>query len=349
MIHPRDQGKATTREEIAAVVGANPNINFVFHGHETQGTFQLIEPLMDEYSNVYFSIDFPNWNVYWDGVSQNRPRRCDACSSIFWGSSQEASGSSATDVFQASLAAAGGPAAAAARGAALAAEKIAEHPGRIMWGTDRFHVWHYDRTVSQSVIEISRLLIGALPPEVQQPFAFGNAEALFSSYLDPSAEPPIPPTSEAGSASLALLEGDKLAIPSVGIEGALALYVVGPSGAMPDPTPSKVGLYDFTQSFGSRYGGTPGTRGNAVFVGRQSTSGLPGPFFALSDVREGDIVELTYQGALYTYSVMAISEVHQTDGDWDLLLEATQDETITIISDGSQNHRLVVQAERLPE
>ena len=47
-----------------------------------------------------------------------------------------------------------------------------------MWGTDRGHLWTYDEDVSVLLEEFGRALIARLDPEVQEKFAYKNAENL---------------------------------------------------------------------------------------------------------------------------------------------------------------------------
>ena len=56
--------------------------------------------------------------------------------------------------------------------------KIERHPDRFMWGTDRAYKWHYDEEVSVLLEEFGRAFIGRLDPDVQEKFAYKNAESL---------------------------------------------------------------------------------------------------------------------------------------------------------------------------
>ena len=56
---------------------------------------------------------------------------------------------------------------------------IESHPDRFMWGTDRGDaVWNYDPEVGQLLAEYTRAFIGRLDPDVQEKFAYKNAETL---------------------------------------------------------------------------------------------------------------------------------------------------------------------------
>ncbi|MBI2582195.1 amidohydrolase family protein [Candidatus Woesearchaeota archaeon] len=56
---------------------------------------------------------------------------------------------------------------------------IEQYPDQVTWGTDRGDaVWNYDQDVGQMQVKIARAFIGKLKPEVQEKFAYKNAEKL---------------------------------------------------------------------------------------------------------------------------------------------------------------------------
>ena len=56
---------------------------------------------------------------------------------------------------------------------------IEQYPDQLMWGTDRGDaVWNYDWDLGQMQVKIARAFIGKLKPEVQEKFAYKNAEKL---------------------------------------------------------------------------------------------------------------------------------------------------------------------------
>ncbi len=62
-------------------------------------------------------------------------------------------------------------------------ELIEAHPDRFMWGTDRggsAGVWTYDADIGQTLVDYARAFIGRLDPDVQEKFAYKNAERLLS-------------------------------------------------------------------------------------------------------------------------------------------------------------------------
>ena len=56
--------------------------------------------------------------------------------------------------------------------------RIEQHPDQFMWGTDRAADWHFDEEISILVEEFARAFTGRLSPEVQEKFAYKNAERL---------------------------------------------------------------------------------------------------------------------------------------------------------------------------
>lgn len=55
---------------------------------------------------------------------------------------------------------------------------IEAHPDQFTWGTDRWYTWHFDYEVGGLVVEFGRTFIGHLKPEVQEKFAYKNAETM---------------------------------------------------------------------------------------------------------------------------------------------------------------------------
>lgn len=59
---------------------------------------------------------------------------------------------------------------------------IEQYPDQVIWGTDRGDAeWNYDVEVGQIMVEYARAFIGKLKPEVQEKFAYKNAEKLLKS------------------------------------------------------------------------------------------------------------------------------------------------------------------------
>ena len=57
---------------------------------------------------------------------------------------------------------------------------IENNPDQVMWGMDRGYSHHFDDEVHGLLVEYSRAFIGGLDPEVQEKYAYKNAEQLLS-------------------------------------------------------------------------------------------------------------------------------------------------------------------------
>jgi hypothetical protein len=49
-----------------------------------------------------------------------------------------------------------------------------------MWGTDRAADWHHNEEISILIEEFTRAFTGRLSPEVQEKYAYKNAEGLLN-------------------------------------------------------------------------------------------------------------------------------------------------------------------------
>ena len=65
-------------------------------------------------------------------------------------------------------------------------DEIEARPDRFVGGTDRGNTWHFDPEVGAILVEFSGAFIGSLDPEVQEKFAYKNAERLIRG-LSPAA------------------------------------------------------------------------------------------------------------------------------------------------------------------
>jgi hypothetical protein len=140
------------------------------------------------------------------------------------------------------------------------------------------------------------------------------------------------------SASLQIGPADRIRIAKIGVDAALSLQKVTSDGHMPDPPPDQVGIYDFSgvaasAGGGSAYGGTPGS-GNTVVAGRHSSPGGPLPFYRLTSLAGGDMVELSIGGATYAYRVVILCSA--SAGDFTNVVRRTSQEVLTLLTDGTQ-------------
>ena len=145
MIHPGRNQKSN----IGNVLQKNPNVNFLLHGFEIEND---IVDLMDKYPNVYFSID--SAVLY-------------AMQGLFMGSKEQFV-SRFEQEFDVNM----------NRAVNKWKSAVEKHPDRFMWGSDRALLWHYDEDVSILFEEFARAFTGRLSPEVQEKYAYKNAERL---------------------------------------------------------------------------------------------------------------------------------------------------------------------------
>jgi len=147
MIHP----KKSDLEDLDVALGYNPNTILLLHGDE--GIERIIPPLMEKHDNLYYSLDaglmYP-YSVPVDGMTKEK----------FLNNLQS------NEMYHRILASAlhyWGP-------------LIEAHPDRIMWGTDALSTWHIE--VYPELIGFARDFIGGLSPEIQEKYAYKNAERL---------------------------------------------------------------------------------------------------------------------------------------------------------------------------
>lgn len=138
-------------EEFAKTLAAHPNINFIVHGDQIQ---PYIAELMDNYDNIYYSVDMLYGDQYLLRPEVTKQEFLDAVAdtetllAIDW---------------------------------ATWKPLIEEHPTRFMWSTDRGDtVWTFDAEVGQTLANHGRAFIAGLDPAVQELFAYKNARRLMN-------------------------------------------------------------------------------------------------------------------------------------------------------------------------
>jgi len=149
MFHPDGRQE----NEIEEVLQKYPEVKFLLHGPELENS---IINLINKYPNVYYSIDallirLPRSGPY-----------------LYTANNKEEFKLKFTQNFDKML---------------NEAEKswkvkIEQYPDRFMWGTDRAYKWHYDEEISVLLEEFARAFIGKLDTDVQEKFAYQNAEEL---------------------------------------------------------------------------------------------------------------------------------------------------------------------------
>jgi len=151
MIHARK----SDLEDLHEALQHNPKTKILLHGDE--GMEKIIPPLIKENDNIYYSIDAGLMNPYSiPGDDMTKEKFLNNLHS--------------NEMYYQLLA------------SALHYWKplIEAHPDRIMWGTDALSSWHFDQEVYSEVTWFARDFISGLAPDVQDKFAYKNAEKMLS-------------------------------------------------------------------------------------------------------------------------------------------------------------------------
>lgn len=157
-----------------------------------------------------------------------------------------------------------------------------------------------------------------------------------------------------GEAGRGEFSGTKLVIPKIGIDAEFSVKQVGTDGQMPNPNgPEDVAYYDFSQWPG--LGGLPGKGGNVVLAGHVDYINYgPAVFWRLHELEAGDTIEIRQaDGTTATYKVEFNKQIDASAADWTPIVEATADESITLITCGGQfeaghyNNRQIVWGRRV--
>ena len=150
MMHP-DGGQKQAFEKI---LKENPSVKFLFHG---ENMWPWVTEIIGVYPNAYYSVDTGLFGVHNGHTTAN-----------IYGSEKEEFVSDFTGNFDRILKA----------NAEVWGPRIEKHPDNYLWGTDRAYDWHFDADVGALLEEISRSFIGQLRPDVQEKFAYKNAQRL---------------------------------------------------------------------------------------------------------------------------------------------------------------------------
>ena len=129
--------------------------------------------------------------------------------------------------------------------------------------------------------------------------------------------------------------GTQLIIPSIGVDAPFSYKVVGSDGQMPNPEgPEDAAYYDFSQCPG--LGGLPGKGGNIVIAGHVDYINYgPAVFWRLHEIEIGDVVQVKMaDGSLVSYKIEFNKQIEVGDADWSGIVDATADESITLITCG---------------
>lgn len=144
------------KDNFEKVLQQYPDITFIWHGDQL--SVDEIDDILENYPNAYYGVD-----AFW-GHDQDTFH-------LFVGESKEAYLNKMAAEFDRVL------------NYAVADWKsvIERHPDQMIWGIDRGDaVWNYDLDVGQMQVKLARAFIGKLKPEVQEKFAYKNAQQLIN-------------------------------------------------------------------------------------------------------------------------------------------------------------------------
>ncbi|HZP56390.1 MAG TPA: class F sortase [Dehalococcoidia bacterium] len=148
--------------------------------------------------------------------------------------------------------------------------------------------------------------------------------------------------------------GDRLIIPKIGVDAPFSYKVVPGNGVMPNPNSwDDVAYYDFSSWPGM--GGLPGKGGNVVLAGHVDyIRHGPAVFWDLHKLERGDRVQIRLKdGSTVEYEVMFNKFVSEDAGNFNQIVSATADESVTLITcsgdfvNGHYNQRQIVWARRV--
>ncbi len=140
-----------------------------------------------------------------------------------------------------------------------------------------------------------------------------------------------------GTASRGDFRGSHLVIPKINVNASFSVKSVGGDGQMPNPNgPEDVVYYDFSQWDG--LGGLPGKGGNTVIAGHVDYINYgPAVFWNLHQLEAGDMVSVQLDdGTSVNYKIEFNKQIDVGDStlDWSKIVQATADESITLITCG---------------
>ena len=172
MIHPSSTtggGRPTYLAEVEPSIRKYPDAIFLFHG--SPEVFNLVAQLMSKYPNVYYTYDA---NIFSSGPgglgSLVSPTNAAAETAEHFLTEVNRIGSDRL----------------VERGLQTVAPRLLQYPDRIMWGTDLCYPWHFEEPVTDVVISLSRQFIGRLPADIQEKYAYKNAQRVFGRFLTPT-------------------------------------------------------------------------------------------------------------------------------------------------------------------
>ena len=149
-------GRSTELAEIEPSIRKYPDTIFLFHCNN----FDLIAQLMSRYPNVYFSMDAAST---WIDIDS------DYTAESFLAYVNRTGFDRLVQ-----------------QGINRVSPRLQQYPDRIFWGTDIGVPWRdFEDSVTDIVIRTSREIIGRLPPDLQEKYAYKNALNVFGRFLTP--------------------------------------------------------------------------------------------------------------------------------------------------------------------
>jgi hypothetical protein len=160
-------GRATELSEVEPSVAEYTDTTFLFHGRKED--MKLVAQLMDKYPNVYFTIDANDsiFTAKLTGYNLLFPA----------GAADDTAARFLADVDTL------GTEALIQNGLDNLTTLLDMYPDRVLWGTDLSSTWHFDDAVFDTIISLSRAVIGRLPADQQEKYAYLNAQAVFGRFF----------------------------------------------------------------------------------------------------------------------------------------------------------------------
>jgi hypothetical protein len=149
MMHPGQEHK----RDVVFLLEKHPHTTFLFHGGESN---DWIFDVLQSYENAFYTFE-PN--IYIFGWAQEHE---------FTTPSKQEFLAYMDQNFQLKL----------EEQLGFWKSRIEQHPNKFLWGTDRWFRWHFDVEVGANLEEFGRSFIGQLHPDVQEKFAYKNAEMI---------------------------------------------------------------------------------------------------------------------------------------------------------------------------
>lgn len=150
MIHPDGHQKYNIKRAFES----NPNVIFFIHGGESE---HYVKELI-EYPNIFYSLDANLFDNFYTAESKEE------FTSYFRGNFDNIVDLAVNNW----------------------KDNIEENPDKFTWGMDRALTWHFDEEVVGLLEEFARAFIGKLDIEVQEKFAYKNAERMLEKRKEKS-------------------------------------------------------------------------------------------------------------------------------------------------------------------